>query len=204
MVNGSFNRRVSPTSFYALQTGVPADERVAAMMTGWLLNASHFCISPEGDHSGNADDCWWGLPSIEASDPAYPPLGYWRGYVWGPMAQLTYWGLQQYDHVPAAKTGRQALVKQMNSLFVTKWREARLICENYYPHKVHESCSPGAMHMYSAWRPRGAPRLCQAPSHPPRAQAGGPSQASSPSSRQATTKRGARASPRSGKTTQME
>ena len=22
-----------------------------------------------------------------------------RGYVWGPMAQLTYWSLQEYDHV---------------------------------------------------------------------------------------------------------
>ena len=39
-------------------------------------------------HKGNADSCYWGLPSIQASDPAYPPLGYWRGYVWGPMIQL--------------------------------------------------------------------------------------------------------------------
>ena len=30
----------------------------------------------------------------EGGDPAFPPLGYWRGYVWGPMAQLVYWSLQ--------------------------------------------------------------------------------------------------------------
>jgi hypothetical protein len=45
--------------------------------------------------------CYWGLPSISADDPAFPKLGYWRGYVWGPMVQLTYWGLQNYQHVPA-------------------------------------------------------------------------------------------------------
>ena len=37
------------------------------------------------------------------ADPAYPPLGYWRGYVWSPIAQLTHWSLQIYDHVPAGQ-----------------------------------------------------------------------------------------------------
>jgi hypothetical protein len=46
------------------------------------------------DFAGNADECYWGLPSIQRGDPAFPPLGYWRGYVWGPMAQLVYWSLQ--------------------------------------------------------------------------------------------------------------
>ena len=60
---------------------------------------SGLCISPAGDFGGNADDCYWGLPSIERADPAFPPLGYWRGYVWGPMAQLVYWALQARERV---------------------------------------------------------------------------------------------------------
>jgi hypothetical protein len=34
------------------------------------------------DNGGDDDDdeCFWGLPSISADDPAFPPLGYWRGY----------------------------------------------------------------------------------------------------------------------------
>ena len=37
---------------------------------------------------GNDDACYYGLPSIERSDAAFKGLGYWRGYVWGPMAQV--------------------------------------------------------------------------------------------------------------------
>ena len=64
------------------------------MVSEWLLSPEHFCIAPGGDFAGNADECYWGLPSIQRGDPAFPPLGYWRGYVWGPMAQLVYWSLQ--------------------------------------------------------------------------------------------------------------
>jgi hypothetical protein len=59
------------------------------MATEWLLDNKRFCIAPNGDYAGNDDTCYWGLPSIQASDPAYPPLGYWRGYIWGPMAQVS-------------------------------------------------------------------------------------------------------------------
>ena len=44
------------------------------------MNSSRFCLSPSGDFAGNTDDCYWGLPSISADDPAFPQLGYWRGY----------------------------------------------------------------------------------------------------------------------------
>ena len=88
-------------------SGAPTDAQAAQMVEGWLLSPEHFCVSREGAFAGNADECYWGLPSIERSDPAFPPLGYWRGYVWGPMAQLTYWSLQQYDHVPIVRTGRR-------------------------------------------------------------------------------------------------
>ena len=42
------------------------------MMERWLFNKSHFCIAEDGDFSGLDDTCYWGLPSIQASDPAYP------------------------------------------------------------------------------------------------------------------------------------
>ena len=35
-----------------------------------------------------------GLGRVRVRDAAFPALGYWRRYVWGPMAQLTFWGLQ--------------------------------------------------------------------------------------------------------------
>ena len=76
--NGTFYPRISPTSFYALQTKAATDAQASRMVEGWLTNKSHFCIAPRGDYEGNDDNCYWGLPSIEASDPAYPALGYWR------------------------------------------------------------------------------------------------------------------------------
>ncbi len=41
------------------------------------------------------------------------------------MAQLTYWSLQEYDHVPAVKSGRKALCKQMTALMLSQWRGHR-------------------------------------------------------------------------------
>jgi hypothetical protein len=73
--NGSFYPHISPTSFYALQAKAATDAQAARMTLGWLTNKSHFCISPSGDYGGNDETCYWGLPSIEASDPAYPALG---------------------------------------------------------------------------------------------------------------------------------
>ena len=78
--NGDFYRRMSPTLFYSMQTAGPSDDRVDTMMKKWMLNPDQFCITPDGDFKGNTDKCYWGLPSIAASDPAFPELGYWRGY----------------------------------------------------------------------------------------------------------------------------
>ena len=61
------------------------------------------------------------------------------------MAMLTYWSLQQYDHVPAVRAGRKALCSQMTALMLSQWRAHRHICENYSPHKTaddhHGDCS---------------------------------------------------------------
>ena len=73
--NGRFNRHIAPTSFYVMQTNASSAERVDTMMTGWMMNKEHFCVSPTGDMAGNDDACYWGLPSIERSDAAFPKLG---------------------------------------------------------------------------------------------------------------------------------
>ena len=154
-----------------------------AMTTHWLLNKTRFCIN-ENYQTENDGRCYWGLPSISADDPTFPPLGYWRGYVWyvriaieythdmhlafdkttvcalfclsrvtgrlgldsstcrlpieshftyvvcccvssrGPMAQLTYWSLQQYDHLPVVRSARKAMCKQMTAMFLEQYDHA--------------------------------------------------------------------------------
>ena len=87
VANQSFYRRISPTSFYAMQAGIATPEQAERMMAT-LTSPAHFCVSAGG--ARNTDSCFWPLPSIAASDPAFPALGYWRGYIWGPMIQLVY------------------------------------------------------------------------------------------------------------------
>ena len=141
--NGSFVRRVSPTSFYPMIAGIPSPEQAETMAKSWLLNNTRFCISADGDFEGNTNECYWGLPSIQASDPAFPKLGYWRGYVWGPMAQLVYWGLDhpKYRHCTFVQRAKASLAKQMNSLFMHLWSSKRHVCENFSPHKDSKECT---------------------------------------------------------------
>lgn len=139
--NGTFSDRITPTSFYAMLADAASDEQAQRMVREWLLNSSRFCIARHGDFRGNSDDCYWGLPSVQASDPAFPPLGYWRGYVWGPMAMLTYWSLERYTHLPEIAAAKTALSKQMSELMISQWRRHRHICENYGPHKNTTECT---------------------------------------------------------------
>ena len=131
------------------------DQQAADMVQTWLMSPEHFAITAKGDFAGNSDANYWGLPSIEGNDTAFPALGYWRGYVWGPMAQLVYWSLVrldhaptpppdasaractrvpaewrpplqlEYDHVPIVRTARKALALQMGALLLTQWRDKR-------------------------------------------------------------------------------
>jgi hypothetical protein len=145
-----FYRRITPTSFYPLLTGGPSKEQADEMMTKWLMNPARFCISPTGDYAGNSEDCYWGLPSISADDPAFPALGYWRGYVWGPMVQLTYWGLLRYDDVPSVRTARKSLCKQMTGLMLSQWNRNGHICENYGPHRWTADCTGNKFYHWGA------------------------------------------------------
>merc|ERR1712216_1011357 len=139
--NRTFSRRISPTSFYSMMAKAATDEQAAAMITNWLQSPDHFCVAPNDDFAGNKDTCYWGLPSIDASDPAFPALGYWRGYVWGPMAMLTYWSLDRYAHLPEVAAAKSALASQMAKLMLSQWRRHRHICENYGPHKNTTDCT---------------------------------------------------------------
>ena len=147
--SGEFYRRVSPTSFYALGAGAATDAQAEAFVKGWLLNSSRFGITIDGDFAGNSDQNFWGLPSISADDPSFPKLGYWRGFVWGPTAQLVFWSLERYKHVAVVAQARLALAKQMTALMLTQWREKREICENFSPHKV-TSCTGTKMYHWGA------------------------------------------------------
>lgn len=57
------------------------------------------------------------------------------------MAQLVYWGLQNYDHVPVVREGRQALVSQMGQMGLNMWHLKHHVCENYNPHKNGTECT---------------------------------------------------------------
>ncbi|CAB9497409.1 Trehalase [Seminavis robusta] len=154
--NGTFYRRVSPTSFYPMMAGAATQEQVESMVGAWLLNSSRFCIAPNGDFDGNdPKGCYWGLPSISADDPAFMAGdNYWRGYVWGPLVQLVHWSLQYPErhlaHLdvkdgnekrtakgsmeePNWDLARKALCKQMEAMMMNQWNRHRDICENFHP-----------------------------------------------------------------------
>lgn len=133
--NGTFYRRISPTTFYPLMASAASDSQATQMMSAWLLNATRFCINEEWP-VGQKDWCYFGLPSISADDAAFPKLGYWRGYTWGPMAMLTYWSLEEYVHLPSVKAAKAALCKQMTAMMLNQWHMNRHICENFCPHRT--------------------------------------------------------------------
>ena len=143
---GLFSTRLSPTSYYPLLAlaGAAPPGQVAAMI-GHLLNASEFCVS--ADYASNPERCYWGLPSIAASDPAYmKPLQYvyWRGLVWAPMSLLTYWSLDAVRGVSApAGAAAAALAIQKNAQFMDIWQRARNVCENYSPYSPTSLLPPG-------------------------------------------------------------
>jgi len=57
--NDTFYPRVSPTSFYPLQSKTATDAQANAIVGKWLLNKTRFCITPDGSLKGNDDTCYW-------------------------------------------------------------------------------------------------------------------------------------------------
>jgi putative isomerase len=152
LLNDSLSTHVSPTSFYALNARAATDDQAARMAEEWAFNQSRFCLSRSWP-DGVRDDCFWGLPSISADDPAYPPLGYWRGFVWGPMHMLTYWSLREYNHVQAVSDARAQLAKQAGATGVTQWRLNRHVCENFSPWRNATECTGSFFYHWGALAP---------------------------------------------------
>ena len=68
-------------------------------------------------------------------------MGYWRGYVWGPQIQLTYWALAnpRYANVTEVRAARRAMVAQAAALEREVWRTSGHLCENYCPGNSSQS-----------------------------------------------------------------
>jgi hypothetical protein len=76
--------------------------------------------------------CKFGLPSIAASDPAYPGE-YWRGRTWGPMNFLVWKGLAhpRYADIAEVREARGRLAATSQALLLQEWREHGHVHENY-------------------------------------------------------------------------
>lgn len=109
-----FSRRLSPTHFYPLLTGIPTQVQAERMINEHFFNPDEF----GGD---------WILPSIARNDPAYPSQDYWRGRIWAPMNYLVYLGLLNYD-LPEA---RKELAEKSKALFLREYRANGHIYESY-------------------------------------------------------------------------
>ena len=130
----SFYRRVSPTSFYLLLARATTDAQATALVSGWLLNASHFCVAPAGDFD---DSCY---PPSPPTTPPSPSSATGAATCGGP-AQLVGWSLAEYDHLPTVRAARAALAKQMAALVASQWRQGRFVCEAFSPKRGATRCA---------------------------------------------------------------
>jgi hypothetical protein len=112
--SGELSEYLSPTNFYPLCGGAATPEQAGRMVQEHLLNEKEFW----GD---------WVLPSISRKDAGFEDQKYWRGRVWGPMNQIVYWGLLEYD-LPEA---RRKLAEASARLFLKEWRSDKHVHENY-------------------------------------------------------------------------
>ena len=71
--------------------------------------------------TANASSSRYPLPSISKDDPDYKDQDYWHGRIWGPMIQLVYWGLEQYQS-ETAKGAAAGLVAQSKALLMKEWQ----------------------------------------------------------------------------------
>ena len=74
--------------------------------------------------------CRFGGNSIARGDAAFTDNDYWRGRIWGPHAQLMYWGMRRYDHVPSVRAARLEAVAMGADLMRLNWNLFHQVCEN--------------------------------------------------------------------------
>ncbi|HKK61251.1 MAG TPA: trehalase family glycosidase [Bacteroidales bacterium] len=114
LTTSEYSHRLSPTNFYPLLAGVPAQEQAERMID---------------DHFYNPDEFWgeWMIPSIARNDVAFEDNVYWRGRIWAPLNFLVYIGLKNYDLPDATKD----LVEKSRNLILKSWLEEHHVYENY-------------------------------------------------------------------------
>ena len=66
------------------------------------------------------------------------------------MAQLTYWSLQQYDHLESVRAARKALCVQMTSMFLDQWNKHGHVCENFSPFEGAGDCTGDKFYHWGA------------------------------------------------------
>lgn len=91
-------------------TGSPgSDQQIeSSSYPRWKLNQTLGYTMPQ------SQACYWGLPSIRFTDPAFGSPGsfvYWRGNAWAPLAMLTYWALdhEAYRSVNSVQISRKGM-----------------------------------------------------------------------------------------------
>jgi len=73
------------------------------------------------------------MPSIARDDSAFSDNNYWRGRIWGPMLQLTWWGFShdKYSQVPGAQAAKRSLEEQGRYWLLIMWLSDGKVMENY-------------------------------------------------------------------------
>ena len=111
---GEFDRRISPTCFYALFADGVTQEQVRRVTQEHLMNEAEFF----GE---------WMIPSIARNDPAYADARYWRGRIWAPLNYLTYLAFSDQGE----QTVCRMLAEKSEKLLLGEWRRCGWVCENY-------------------------------------------------------------------------
>ena len=146
---GAFSQKLAPTSFYPLLMHAASTAQAERAVTGWLLNATRFCVSADWQSANNPDVCYWGLPSVTAEDATFmQPQSYiyWRGLSWGPQSLLTWWSLNEYRGESQLLDGaREALAAQKGAQVLDMWVRNRHVCENYSPLAPGSGVAPGTV-----------------------------------------------------------
>ncbi|MCC8120178.1 MAG: hypothetical protein LIP09_15745 [Bacteroidales bacterium] len=113
-IDGSFNKRTSPTNFYPLIANVATPAQAERMISEHLCNSEEF----GGDYV---------IPATPRNDPSFTDNEYWRGRIWGPLNFLTYLGLCNYDCAEV----RKEFAEKSKKLFLQSWMGPGYVFENY-------------------------------------------------------------------------
>jgi len=103
--SGEFSKRLSPTNFYPMLSGIATPEQAQRMVKEHLLNPKEF----------------WGeyvAPTAPRNDPAFADQNYWRGSIWGPTNYLLYHAIDRYRFDDVALE----FAEKSYALFMDDWK----------------------------------------------------------------------------------